>query len=234
MNRSWTVDSCCSKQAGRHTAARVAVVDRHGVPVPLQAKNWASAAVAGMSLWQDEDPDGGTKPRGSIAENVHAPVPPPRPRCTLRRHSLVLGCRGAGSPFLDTAAPGRGATWNSFHARPGARAGSNAAGASTRRRSEAAARTQGEESVARSRARKRSGSRWRRAVVERAISGGAGEKQERAGAWTDGDARRARWRRREHRERARRLYMQAGVVVVEHKAAFAIASSRVQKPEACI
>ena len=154
------------------SAAAVSVEHRHGVPAPPQAKNLASAAVAGMSLWHAEEPEGGTNPRGSIAENAHAPVPPPRPRRALRRHSPTG--RAAAPRFLDTPAPaGRGTVAdgdarNSCHALPGPTAGGGAAG--TRRRS-VAARARGEESVARSRASRRRGSRRRRrAGEESAIS----------------------------------------------------------------
>ena len=135
--------------------AAVSVDHRHGVPAPPQAKNSASAAVAGMSLWHAEEPEGGTNPRGSIAENAHAPVPPPRPRRTLRRQSPIARAVG-------------GATRNSCHARPGATAGGSAT-TSARRRSEAAW-AQGEETPASSRASRRRGSPRRRSGEENAIN----------------------------------------------------------------
>jgi hypothetical protein len=80
LRRTDTVSSWIWTPLGPSTqgGATASGLCRHGVPAPLQAKNWGSAALAGMSLWQSDEPDGGTNPRGSIAEKVHAPVPPPR------------------------------------------------------------------------------------------------------------------------------------------------------------
>jgi hypothetical protein len=138
LRRTDTVSSWIWTPLGPSTqgGATASGLCRHGVPAPLQAKNWGSAALAGMSLWQSDEPDGGTNPRGSIAEKVHAPVPPPR--------GLLLRCSLIG-PFV-------GGTWNSCRARPSATPGGNAAGASTRRRSSEEARTEG---VARKRTSRR-------------------------------------------------------------------------------
>lgn len=92
-------------QAGTNTAVFVVVVvDDHGLPSPPpHTKNSASAAAAGMSLWHADDPDGGTNPRGSIAENAHAPVPPPPPP-RPRRPAVLLHL---AAPFLPMPIPGR-------------------------------------------------------------------------------------------------------------------------------
>jgi hypothetical protein len=142
-----------------------------------------------MSLWHADDPDGGTNPRGSIAENSHAPVPPPRPRRALLLRSLTGLVLVA--PFLDIPAASAGATWT----RPAATAGA-VAGASEWRGSTAAQTTELDDSAARRRrANERSGSRGRRAIREDAQE----VEEPWARAWKKklvAGSRVMRWRRR--------------------------------------
>lgn len=112
-----------------------------------------------MSLWHADEPDGGTNPRGSIAENAQSPVPPPRPRPALlpligRLPAPVLATPAPGWPVLGAAA----ATWKSCRTRPAAMAGGSAGAPSASAGS--AVRAEREESRRRTTSsRRRKGSR---------------------------------------------------------------------------